>query len=86
MKLIDLIFELVRLYVPIKQEDWARMKDEADKDLREWHPEMDNKLKATYAKYNSYWWFQLAVAVSFIPLSRAIARYMNPKDEEDEEL
>lgn len=89
MKLLDLIFELVRIHVPIKEEDWARMKSEAEKDTAEWLPEDENQLKGMYAKYNRKWWFNLAVAVSFIPLNRKIAEYMDPsnhKSDTDESL
>lgn len=85
MKLFDLLFELVRLHVPMKREDWAQMKQECEADTREWTTESPNKMKAMYAKYNDQWWFRLGVAVAFIPLTRAIAQYMNPIQDASEE-
>lgn len=85
MKLFDLVFELVRQNVPMPREDWAQMKKEMEQDTAKWTHDHENKLIAMYAKYNDQWWFRLAVACSFIPLNRAIQRYTNPIEQDDDQ-
>lgn len=85
MNLLDLIFTLVWKFVPMKQDDWAKMKEEAEADVREWHPEHKNKFKAMYAKYNGRWYFRLALAVSYIPLVRGINNWINGSGNEEKE-
>lgn len=87
MKLFEMLFELIRLHVPISRDSFAKMKQGMEDDTRDWSSENPNKFKAMYAKYNDMWWFNLCVALAFIPLTRWISEYMSPiaQNEDDEQ-
>ncbi len=85
MRLLDLIFDLIFRFVPMKQEDWAKLKDEAEQDVRTWHPEHDNKWKAMYAKHTNHWMTRTAFAIAYVPLVRWIGDWMNPTTKDEDE-
>jgi hypothetical protein len=86
MRPIDLIFELVYRFVPMDQNEYAKLRDEATRDVATWHPEHENKFKAAYAKYTNHWMARLGLAVAYVPLVKYIGDFMNSsKTEQIEE-
>lgn len=87
MKLLDLIFALVYKYVPIKEQDFAKLKSEAEADWAEVRTDDDAEmtLKAKIKKLTDKWESRLLMAVSYIFLVRWITDFMNPKTDSEEE-
>lgn len=85
MNIIDLGFELVYKFVPIKQEDWAQMKKDAEEDMKSWTTEHKNPLIRFHQKHCKHWFFRLCVAGSYIPLVRWITSYVEGNNKEENE-
>jgi hypothetical protein len=87
MRLLDLIFALIFKFVPIKEQDFAKLKSEAEADWAtvRTDDEAELNLKAKIKKYTDKWESRLIMAISYIFLVRWITDFMNPKDSEEEE-
>lgn len=87
MNLIQLIFELLKSFVPMADtkrnslqmqgEDWYRNIDA--------NPETSNRFLVMLKTYGEVWYVQVLFAVSYIFLTKYIHDFINPTDEEGDE-
>jgi hypothetical protein len=81
MRLIDLIFQLLKAHVPMKEEEWGKLYREAEEDTLKWSEE-DKGFKSLYVKANNKWYYKVGWAVTYIFATREIEKFMSPiKDE-----
>ncbi|MCF8298622.1 MAG: hypothetical protein K9J13_13830 [Saprospiraceae bacterium] len=80
MYLIDLIFELVGKWVPIDQNKYKQLYQEANtwQSLGE-----DKPIKRLYDKIHKPWGVRLLIAVMYIPLTKWIISFMRDDSEDD---
>jgi hypothetical protein len=83
MDLIELIFKLVRKFVPISMEDYQRMYTEADDWRSKLNPDSSNKVEKLYTDQMNKWFVRLFIAVMYIPLVKWIMDIQRPDDEDD---
>ena len=85
MKPLDMAFELVRKFAPMKPEDYAQLRNEAE----EWDSKIlstdENKIKSMYAIWTRKWGVRLFCAIFYIVLLRKIPMWINPEIYEAEE-
>ena len=86
MDLIELIFKLVRKFVPISMEDYQRLYNEADDWRSKLNPDSDNGAERMYVKYMNLWYVRLALAVSYIPLVKYVIDIQKTDSVNEEEL
>ena len=84
MDLIELIFKLVKKFVPISMEDYGRMYNEADEWRSKLNPDSNNKFEQMYVKSMTQWYVRLAISVSYIPFVRYIMDIQKPTENEEE--
>jgi hypothetical protein len=83
MDFLELIFALVRQFVPVDEAELRKMYGDAQKWKLGLNPESENKIEALYCKYAHQWYIKLALAVLYIPLVRWIMDYMSPRNDEE---
>lgn len=86
MDLIELIFKLVKKFVPISLEEYQRLYNEADDWKSKLNPDSEKPVERMYTKYMNLWYVRLAIAVSYIPMVKIIMDMQRPTeiDEEDD--
>lgn len=84
MDLIELIFKLIMVHVPMNQEDFARLYNEAKDWKMDVSIESENKIKAMYAKIHKPWLVRLIMAVAYIPLTRLITTWKMAAEDSSE--
>lgn len=85
MGIIELIFALIEKFVPVSPVKLTGLRRDADKwesDLIGKEEEKQNAVEKQYVKYSKMWWFQLLLAVLYIPLFKWLAELMNPQTSE----
>lgn len=87
MKILDFLFALIYKFVPIKEEDFAKLKGEAEADwaLTRTDDEAPKTMKSRFKKFTDKWETRLGLAIAYIFAVRLITDFMNPKEEEKEE-
>lgn len=85
MKLLDLVFALIKNNVPMPTKDWADMRKEALEDADTWTGDDKNWFKRWYATSQHKWTMRLINSVSYIFLMKGIADFMSLNSEVDEE-
>ena len=85
MDLIELIFKLVKKFVPISLEEYQRLYNEADDWKSKLNPDSDKPIEKMYCKYMNLWYVRLAIAVSYIPFVKMIMDMQRPTEIEDED-
>ena len=84
MDLIELIFKLIRVHVPISQESYGQLYNEATDWKSQAHSEHENGLLKAYARVHKPWGVRLALAVLYIPLTKLITTWkMGEQDPEE---
>ena len=86
MDLIELIFKLVKKFVPISLEEYQRLYNEADTWKSKLNPDSDKPVEKMYTKYMNLWYVRLAIAVAYIPAVKMIMDMQRPTeiDEDDD--
>ncbi len=86
MKILDFLFALIYKFVPIKEEDFARLKGEAEADWAQTRTDEDapKTLKSRFKKFTDKWETRLGLAIAYIFAVRLITDFMNPKEDKDE--
>ena len=72
MDFIELIFKLVRKFVPISMDDYQRLYNEADDWRSKLNPDSSNQVEKAYVKYTNLWYVRLGLAVAYIPMVKWI--------------
>ena len=85
MDLIELIFKLVKKFVPISLEEYQRLYNEADDWKSKLNPDSDKPVERMYTKYMNLWYVRLAIAVSYIPMVKIIMDMQRPTEIDDED-
>jgi hypothetical protein len=83
MDIIELIFKLVKKFVPISMEEYQRLYNEADEWRSKLNPKSKNKLEKMYCKYMNLWYVRLGIAISYIPFVKAIMDMQRPPEIEE---
>ena len=86
MDLIELIFKLVRKFVPISLEDYQRMYTEADNWRSKLNPDSENKIEKLYTDNMNKWYVRLFIAVMYIPLIKWIMDMQTPDSDSETEI
>lgn len=86
MDLIELIFKLVRKFVPISMEDYQRMYTEADDWRSKLNPDSNNKVEKLYTEQMNKWYVRLTISVLYIPMVKWIMDIQRPDEEEEKEI
>jgi len=86
MDLIELIFKLVRKFVPISMEDYQRLYNEADDWRSKLNPDSSNTAEKIYVKYMNFWYVRLALAVAYIPMVKYVIDIQKTDSVLEEEL
>ena len=84
MDLIELIFKLVKKFVPISMEEYQRLYNEADDWKSKLNPKSKNKFEQTYCKYMNLWYVRLGLAIAYIPSVKAIMDMQRPQEIEQD--
>lgn len=84
MNVFKLLFMIVEKFGLVEQKDYEQM----FREMNEWrmtniHPESENKLYKWLATHGESWYVKLALALSFIPLTKWIYGILNPDKDED---
>jgi hypothetical protein len=87
MDIIELIFKLLKKFVPISLEEYQRLYNEADDWRSKLNPDSDKKIEQLYCKYMNLWYVRLGLAVMYIPAVKWIMDLQKPTEiaEESEE-
>tara|TARA_B110000902_G_scaffold245806_1_gene300257 strand:- start:3106 stop:3378 length:273 start_codon:yes stop_codon:yes gene_type:complete len=85
MDLIELIFKLVKKFVPISMEEYQRLYNEADDWKSKLNPKSKNKVEQIYCKYMNLWYVRLTIAIAYIPAVKSIMDMQRPQELEQEE-
>ena len=86
MDLIELIFKLVRKFVPISLEDYQRMYTEADNWRSKLNPDSENKIEKLYTDNMNKWYVRLFISVMYIPLIKMIMDMQTPDSDNETEI
>ena len=88
MNFIELIFALLKNFVPMETARFASLQKDGDawyKGIDETSPDT-NKIVSQIKKYGELWFVQVAFACSFIFLNKTIHDFMtSTEDDEDDE-
>ncbi|HAF28110.1 MAG TPA: hypothetical protein DCG75_03590 [Bacteroidales bacterium] len=86
MDLLELLFALVKKFVPVNGVKMAEIQHEAEvwekNVLGKKESDSPNIFEVWYKKLSQIWWFKLLLAVLYIPLFRGIMSIMNPETSE----
>lgn len=87
MKILDFLFALIYKFVPIKEEDFAKLKGEAEADWAQTRTdeEAEKTMKSRFKKFTDKWETRLGLAIFYIFAVRMITDFMNPKEEKETE-
>lgn len=85
MKPLNMVFELVRKFVPMDENEYAKLQDEGMRWDAKITDDDENKLKAFYAKYSRMWGVRLLCAIAYLWFVRKIPQWINPEIYEEEE-
>ena len=89
MDIIELIFKLVKKFVPISLEEYQRLYNEADDWRGKLNPDSDKAVERAYCKYMNLWYVRLGLAVLYIPAVKWVMDLQRPQEieqvEEEEE-
>lgn len=86
MDIIELIFKLLKKFVPISLEEYQRLYNEADDWRSKLNPDSEKQLERAYCKYMNLWYVRLGLAVLYIPAVKWIMEMQRPQElEQDSE-
>lgn len=78
---LEFIFAIIAKYVPVNPGRFESIKADASAWWTSDKPE-SNRVGAWLRANGEKWWVMLLLAMLFIPMTRWIADFLNPKDEE----
>lgn len=87
MNLIQLIFELLKSFVPMNETKRASLQIQGEewyKDL-DANPETSNRFLVMLKSHGEKWFVQVGFAVSYIFLSKYIHDFLNPSQEDEDD-
>lgn len=87
MNLIQLIFELLKSFVPMDPTKRASLQIQGETWYKELdaNPETSNAFLVTLKEHGEKWFVQVGFAISYIFLSKFIHDFLNPSEEEEED-